>query len=119
MTSSHIVPVRPDGVGQVRQAPFEVLVFSTFMGTDWVLVHAGLLLLVAVKLTVKVLPAWAELGVNEKAPVAGSKLMFGTRPDAVSVSVPVAPLGLLAETVKWRVPPTVAVWLPGAVMSGK
>ena len=70
------------------------------MGTDCVLAREGSLLSVAVKLTVNIPPAWLELGVNEKTPLAGSKAMFGASPLAESMTAPPVPVGSVADTVK-------------------
>ena len=92
---------------------------STWIGTDWVWVHEGSLLSVAVKLTMYVSPAWFAPGVNEKAPVAGSKAMLEAIPVAERITVPPVPVGSFPETVKCRCPPTVAFWGPGTVMIGR
>jgi len=74
---------------------------------------------VAVKLIMNVPPAWFELGVKEKAPMAGSKAMFGASPAAESKIVPPLPVGSVAETAKCRFVPTVAFKGPGTMMIGR
>jgi hypothetical protein len=83
------------------------------------LVHAGLLLSVAVKLIMYVWSAWALLGVKLKAPVDGSKAMFDANPVAESITVPPVPVGSFADIVKCRFPPTVAFSGPGTLMVGR
>ena len=122
IASSHTLVVIPRGIRQVRQSPpldgcAELL--STCTGTDCVLAHDGSLLSVAVKLTMNVAPAWLELGVKEKAPLAGSKTMLGASPVAESMTVPPVPVGSVAETEKCRFVPTVAFKGPGTVMIGR
>ncbi len=91
----------------------------TWIGTDWVLFHEGSLPSVAVKLTMYVWPAWLWAGVNEKAPVAGSKAMLEASPVAESVTVPPVPVGSFADTLKCRCPPTVAFCGPGTTITGR
>ena len=74
---------------------------------------------VAVKLIMNVPPAWFELGVKEKAPMAGSKTMLGASPVAESMTVPPVPVGSVAETAKCRFVPTVAFKGPGTMMIGR
>ena len=74
---------------------------------------------VAVKLIMNVPPAWFELGVKEKAPMGGSKAMFGASPAAESKIVPPLPVGSVAETAKCRFVPTVAFKGPGTMMIGR
>ena len=74
---------------------------------------------VAVKLIMNVPPTWFELGVKEKAPLAGSKAMFGASPAAESKIVPPLPVGSVAETAKCRFVPTVAFKGPGTMMIGR
>jgi len=93
--------------------------FSTCIITVWVLVHDGLMLSVAVKLTMNVSPDWLRFGVNEKEPVVGSKAMFEASPVADRVTVPPEPVGSLAVTAKSRVAPTVVFRGPGAIMTGR
>ncbi len=77
------------------------------------------MLSVAVKLTMNVAPAWLELGVKEKAPLAASKTMLGANPVAESMTVPPVPVGSVPETEKCRFVPTVAFKGPGTVMIGR
>ncbi len=77
------------------------------------------MLTLAVKLIMYLPPAWLELGVKEKAPLAASKTMFGASPVAESMTVPPVPVGSVAETEKCRFVPTVAFKGPGAVMIGR
>jgi len=66
-----------------------------------------------------VAPAWLELGVKEKAPLAASKTMLGANPVAESMTVPPVPVGSVPETEKCRFVPTVAFKGPGTVMIGR
>lgn len=88
------------------------------MGTDCVVVQAGLLVSVAVNVTMNVCPAWALLGVNVKTPVEGLNAMFDVSPEALNITGPAVPVGSFPEIVKRRFPPNVAFCGPGTVSIG-
>ena len=77
------------------------------------------MLSVAVKLTTNLPPAWFEVGLKEKAPLAASKAMLEASPVAESMTVPPLPVGSFAETTKCRLVPTVAFRGPGTKMIGR
>src|SRR3989449_6712764 len=122
IASSQTLVVIPLGIRQVRQSPpldgcAELL--STCTGTDCVLAHDGSLLSVAVKLTMNVAPAWLELGVKEKAPLAASKTMLGASPAAATMTRPPVPVGSAPTTAKSRLVSTVEFKGPGTRMFGR
>lgn len=122
MATSHVIVAIPLGRRQLRHRPPPegcALVPWTCIGRDSVLLHVGLLLSVAVKFTVKVLPTWLWLGVKVKVPVVGSKPMLEANPVAESMTVPPVPVGSLPDIVKRRFPPTVAFMGPGIVIVGR
>ncbi len=71
------------------------------------------------KLTVNVPPAWVELGVKEKTPLAGSKAMLGESPEAESTIAPPVPVGSVADTTKLSFVPTVALRGLGTAIIGR
>lgn len=78
---------------------------------------------VALKVRVKVIPAWDALGAKEKVPVAGlpadvEKLIPETRPDALNVIVFRGMSVSVALTLKVRVESTGIVFGPGTVRVG-
>lgn len=96
--NSHIVKENPLGIMQSRQNPpeGELAVFATCMVTDLLPDAAGFAESVAVKLTIKVWPAWLGDGVNEKTPVAGSYAMLGANPCAVTFNASEGASGFFA-----------------------
>lgn len=83
------------------------------------MVHVGSLVSVAVKLIMNLWPAWPALGVKEKSPDAGSKAMLEASAFVESITGPPVPVGSFADTAKCSLPPTVAFWGPGTVMTGR
>jgi hypothetical protein len=99
MMKSHMVMENPFGRMQLRQNPppegwLELL--ATCISTDLLPDADGLLGSVAVKFTMNVCPTWLLLGVKEKAPVAGLKVMLGANPVAVTFTISVGKSGFLA-----------------------
>ncbi len=107
------VPVPPP------EPPFELEgeAGSTCMVINLVSRWEGLLLSIAENAIVYV-PVWLMLGVQEKPPVAESNVAPGGSPVAVR-SMTAPGFASLAFTTNVSVFPTVSVWLPGRLRTGR